>query len=224
MRCAFASCALSRDTDWFFACETNHSLWPLATGDAEEGEKFHPHSKVWMAPCAVQCTHFRGKSSRNDLLALPFVFQGARKRQEPFFCPAAWTLSAALQGIEYCYVTVQDTGRSAADVLAEELPKLLKSLSFSKTMRWHPHSDAAFSRPLRWLVALHGATVVPFVAGGVPSGRTVQLMRGAQPREAVLRAAEDYAGAMEVAGIVEDVETRRELIWRNVLSAAEVRL
>jgi glycyl-tRNA synthetase beta subunit len=158
------------------------------------------------------------------MITLLCMLQGAKKVQEALFCHAAQTGSTVLQGTEYCYVTVQAGGRSAADLLAEELPKLLKCLTFSKTMRWHPHSDHAFSRPLRWLVALHGATVVPFVAGGVSSGRTVQLMRGAEPREAILRAAEDYAGVMERAGIVGDVATRRELIWHDVVAAAEVRL
>ena len=53
-------------------------------------------------------------------------------------------------------------------VLLEELPGLVGGLSFRKSMRWR--GDAAYSRPLRWLVALHGGEVVPFVYGGLVAG------------------------------------------------------
>ncbi len=33
-------------------------------------------------------------------------------------------------------------------------------LSFKKSMRWR--GDAAYSRPLRWLLAVHGSTALPF--------------------------------------------------------------
>ncbi len=42
---------------------------------------------------------------------------------------------------------------------------MLGALAFKKSMRWR--GEAAFSRPLRWLVAMHGATVLPFVYGGL---------------------------------------------------------
>lgn len=53
-------------------------------------------------------------------------------------------------------------------VLTDELPGLVGSLSFKKSMRWN--SDAAYSRPLRWLLALHGSVVLPFTYAGLQVG------------------------------------------------------
>ena len=57
-------------------------------------------------------------------------------------------------------------------MLTEELPALVGGLSFKKSMRWRP--DAAFSRPMRWLLALHGETVVPFTYAGLQAGAAGQ--------------------------------------------------
>ena len=126
-----------------------------------------------------------------------------------------------MQGTEYCYVTVADAGSSAADLLAAELPKLLNSLAFSKSMRWQPHGDAAFSRPVRSLTALHGGDVVPFAFAGLAAGRAVRRARG-EP-EKVLEASGDYLSAMAAVGVAVDVAARRDTIWAGVCAAAAVR-
>ncbi len=59
-------------------------------------------------------------------------------------------------------------------MLTDELPGLVSSLSFKKSMRWNPggagSGSVAFSRPMRWLLALHGDTVLPFVHGALQVG------------------------------------------------------
>ncbi len=53
-------------------------------------------------------------------------------------------------------------------VLTEELGSLVAALSFTRSMRWN--SGTAFSRPVRWLLALHGSTVLPFQYAGLQAG------------------------------------------------------
>ena len=60
-------------------------------------------------------------------------------------------------------------------VLSEELPAAIAGLSFKRSMRWN--GKAAFSRPLRWLLALHGSTVLPFVYAGLRAGGRTRLLR-----------------------------------------------
>ena len=55
-----------------------------------------------------------------------------------------------------------------AQVLTEELGSLVSGLSFGRSMRWN--SDASFARPVRWLLGLHGATVLPFAFAGLQAG------------------------------------------------------
>ena len=57
---------------------------------------------------------------------------------------------------------------AALQVLTEELGGLVGALSFTRSMRWN--SSTAFSRPVRWLLALHGSTVLPFSFAGLQAG------------------------------------------------------
>ena len=83
---------------------------------------------------------------------------------------------------EYVAVTVTKPGRSAAAVIAAELPRELAAIHWAKNMRWMPGESTTFVRPVVWMVALlshvsesrHGApgvTVVPVEFGGKRAGR-----------------------------------------------------
>ena len=63
-------------------------------------------------------------------------------------------------------------------VLVEELPLLLASMSFKRSMRWR--GSTAYSRPLRWLMALHGSTVLPFTYAGMTATGITRLLRNSQ--------------------------------------------
>ena len=79
------------------------------------------------------------------------------------------------KGVEYCWVSRKVVGKSAAALLAEALPDIVTKIQFKRSMRWN--SKATYSRPLRWIVAMHGPSVVPFTACGVTSGKTSSGMR-----------------------------------------------
>ena len=66
-------------------------------------------------------------------------------------------------------------------VLCEELPLLLAGLNFKRSMRWN--SNAAFSRPLRWLMALHGAKALPLHYAGITAGNVTRLLRNSKQPE-----------------------------------------
>ncbi|KAJ0112592.1 hypothetical protein Patl1_00101 [Pistacia atlantica] len=53
-------------------------------------------------------------------------------------------------------------------VLSEDVPSIIGKISFPKSMRWN--SEVMFSRPIRWIMALHGDAVVPFTFAGILSG------------------------------------------------------
>ncbi|KAK4592657.1 hypothetical protein RGQ29_016976 [Quercus rubra] len=68
---------------------------------------------------------------------------------------------------EYLYARIMESARLAVEVLSEELPSTIAKISFPKSMRWN--SQIMFSRPIRWILALHGDVVVPFMFAGVLS-------------------------------------------------------
>ena len=123
------------------------------------------------------------------------------------------------EGKRYAAVVKPETGRLASEVLSEALPKLIASLNFGKAMRWNP-SNVAFSRPVRWLVALHGRAIVPFEYAGLQASATTRGLRPQGSPELPIAQAEDYSKVMRATGIVLDPAERREMIMEQAARAA----
>lgn len=119
----------------------------------------------------------------------------------------------------YAAATVHEAGRPACEVLAETLPQLVGDIRFDKSMRWN-ESNVAFSRPLRWIVALHGEQVVPFTFAGVYSGNTSRGLRPYGSPLVEIDSAGDYAELMAANGVVIDIGKRRSIIAANAAQLA----
>ncbi len=122
-------------------------------------------------------------------------------------------------GGKYVFALVKETGRPTVEVLAEALPKLIAEIKFEKTMRWND-SGVAFSRPIRWLAALFGETVIPFEYAGVTSGNMTRGLRPYDSPEIQIPSADDYLDIIREAGIVLDKEERKAAIVEQVRAAA----
>ena len=112
---------------------------------------------------------------------------------------------------EYVWANVKTVGRSAVEVLGDALPSIIGGLNFPKTMRWC--GNDTFSRPVRWLLAMHGDHHVPFVAVGVPSGSTTRLLRNSATPVAEVTGAAHHAELLEGDAIEISFDKRREAIW-----------
>jgi len=124
-------------------------------------------------------------------------------------------------GGKYVFAVVKQKGRSTPEVLAEALPKLVESIKFEKSMRWN-ESSVAFSRPIRWYVALLGDVVIPFEYAGVVSGNITRGLRPYDSPEIKISSADKYFDAIKEAGIVLDYEERTASIVEQVKQAAHV--
>ncbi len=124
-----------------------------------------------------------------------------------------------VDGGRYAVAEVREAGRASTAVLAERLPGLIADLRFERAMRWES-SGATFSRPVRWLVALHGDQVVPFSFAGLTSGRRTRGLRHRTPETFDVEQARDYPGILSQAGVVLDPLQRRAQIAREAAAAA----
>ena len=115
------------------------------------------------------------------------------------------------QGRRSVAAVVRETGRAAVEVLGEALPGLLTGITFDRSMRWNA-SNLAYSRPLRWLLALYGPQQVPFSYAGIDSGCRSRGLRPYGSPSVVIDDAGAYASVMQQNGVVTDPETRRTLI------------
>ena len=132
-----------------------------------------------------------------------------------------------MDGGRYVVAVVREPGRPATEALAERLPGLIAALRFGKAMRWNA-SGVAFSRPIRWLLALFGGEVIPFAYAGVVSGNTTRGLRAfdpdaLRPRELPVKDAAGYFRTLADEGIVLNHKQRFETIRVEVRRlAAEV--
>ncbi|XBI77548.1 hypothetical protein VPH35_070628 [Triticum aestivum] len=111
---------------------------------------------------------------------------------------------------EYIYASVKESARYADEVLSEDLPSIISGISFPKSMRWN--SNIVFSRPVRWIMALHGDLVVPFSFAGISSGSQSCGLRNSSSANFKVETAESYLHTVEKAGIVIDMQERRAKI------------
>ena len=124
-----------------------------------------------------------------------------------------------LDGGKYAVAHIHQKGRSAVEVLAAELPSLIASIRFEQSMRWNA-SGVAFSRPVRWLLALHGANVVPFEYAGLQSGLTSRGLRLSQTESFKVETPKAYFAQLKKQGILLDVAARRSAIQKQVHTLA----
>jgi glycyl-tRNA synthetase beta chain len=121
---------------------------------------------------------------------------------------------------EYLGATVKRLGRAAAELLAAELPKEVLSLYWAKNMYWRAGKTERFVRPVRWVVALLDAAVVPLEIAGIAAADTSRghrVLHGEKP--VVLTKATDYSEALRKAFVIVNVAERRQSI-RKALDAA----
>jgi glycyl-tRNA synthetase len=119
----------------------------------------------------------------------------------------------------YVAAVVREEGRPAAAVLAERLPDLVASLKFQKSMRWN-RSNVAYSRPLRWYVALYGPDIIPFEYAGVQSGRVSLGLRPYGSPPVTIEDAAAYVQTMRDNGLIIDVAERQAIIAQEAAALA----
>ncbi len=120
----------------------------------------------------------------------------------------------------YVVAVKREEGRDAGEVLQAALPDLIARLRFTKAMRWN-HTDVAFSRPIRWLLALHGERVIPFTYADLVSGRTTRGPRPLGSPTVEIERAEEYLPTMAKHYIIVDRPLRRRRIWAQVEALAK---
>lgn len=123
------------------------------------------------------------------------------------------------KGTGYVWVTVNKKGRHTSDVLLEELPRILKDISFKKSMKWR--GSQAFSRPIRWIFAMHGDTVIPLEFASLVGGSSTRLLRNSTTPVITVDHADSHHRALADEKIIVNVQDRKEKIWEDVKAAAD---
>lgn len=121
---------------------------------------------------------------------------------------------------EYVFAEKRVEGRPVAVVLSEQIPALIKELSFPRSMRWGD-LDFRFIRPIRWLVSLLGRQNVDFALEGLRPGCFTYGLRNFSSEALVIDSAEEYLMKIKEASVILDQDERRQTIWRLYQEEAE---
>jgi glycyl-tRNA synthetase len=131
------------------------------------------------------------------------------------------------EGGQYAVVDKQTEGSVISILFPHVLPGFIRDIKFEKTMRWLPESRRAekdpgisFSRPIRWIVSLHGDKVINFECAGVTSDNITRGLRPYDSPEIVIPSAKKYFDVIRESGIVLDKEERKTSIVEQVKQAA----
>ncbi len=121
---------------------------------------------------------------------------------------------------EYASAIQLRPGQTAETVLNESLPQEVAALAWPKTMYWRPNKPERFVRPLRWLLCLLDASVVPLEFAGVRAGNVSyghRVLYGDRP--VTIDRPASYLATLHTAFVIADVSARRHRI-RKALDAA----
>jgi glycyl-tRNA synthetase beta chain len=119
---------------------------------------------------------------------------------------------------EYLAAKVTNKGRSAAEILAEHLPKEISSIYWPKNMYWRKASER-FVRPVRWLVAMLDGETIPLEFDGIRAGKTSRGHRILSPGGVTIpRAGSAYVDALRTAKVLGRSEREQQI--RKALDAA----
>ena len=122
------------------------------------------------------------------------------------------------------FATVLTAGRDGVSLLRELIPTWIDALQGRRFMRWGTGTQR-FSRPIRWLVALHGDDVINVeMPGADPVVRSDRYSRGHRlygNQQLCIASADQYVKTLQKAGVLVDRDERSRLIRASIDQGAE---
>ncbi|KGM86709.1 glycyl-tRNA synthetase beta chain [Roseovarius mucosus DSM 17069] len=122
------------------------------------------------------------------------------------------------------FATITKPGRPAADIVAEELDKIIRNFPWPKSMRWGAGS-------LRWVRPLHSilciltdeageVTVVDLDVDGIRAGNTTEGHRFMGAGGFAVTSFDDYRAKLRRAHVILEAEERAQHIWQEASNQA----
>ncbi len=115
---------------------------------------------------------------------------------------------------EYVALRLIKEEKSRLKELQESFENILLEVPFPKRMRWTSSKDITFSRPVRWLVALHGERILELSFGRLKAGNRTKGHRFLSKGWIEIPRAEQYLQLMEENYVLVDIQVRKETILR----------
>lgn len=189
----------------------------------------HGEAKLYATPrrIAVQIAEVAASQPEQSIERSGPALAAAYKDGQP--TPAALGFARSC-GVDFAALGQKDgklhfartePGKPTAELIPAIFEETLKGMDelVPKRMRWG-NGEETFVRPVQWLLALLGETVVPLSRFGLASGRLSYGHRFHAPGAIALSAPEQYESALKDARVWAEVTSRKAEIRRQIEATA----
>ncbi len=112
---------------------------------------------------------------------------------------------------KFVYVSKRIPSVSSIRIFSEIVPSILRKIDIPRGMRWD-QSNEIFYRPVRWILAVFGDSIVPVEFGGVKSSRYTFGHRLLSPGRIRIQNWKNYFDMIEKAFVIPDGKVRQAYI------------
>lgn len=182
--------------------------------------KCTPRRLVLIVRALAERQEDRVEVAKGPLRAQAFDAEGRPTKAAEGFAKSRGITVGALQikevgKAEYVIAEVRLSGGATKDLLPELLERVVKRLSFPKSMFW-ADPEVRFARPVRWVVALFGDEHLAVSFGDVKSGENSRGHRFMGAGCVKVESLEQYEKAMIENYVVIDPARRQQMILDGV--------
>lgn len=114
-------------------------------------------------------------------------------------------------GDEYVYANKVIEGESTETIFQIEMPSIIKSISFPKSMKWGG-KNLRFARPIRWIVSLLNDKVIKFDLEGITVSNITRGHRFLGKSEIQINNVSEYFPKMKENYVIVDQKERKDII------------
>ena len=179
---------------------------------------------------AAYCRHVKGRQPDREVerkgpsLAAAYDADGRPTKALQGFLRSANASAEDLSTIETPkgeWVVLRQSlpGLTLAEVLADALPEIVRTMPMPRRMRWGA-GEVEFVRPVAWLLAVHGAETLPLSLLGLEAGEVTYGHRFHAPSAIRVEGPDDYESSLKNAYVVADSGDRRDDIVEQVKRVA----
>ncbi len=176
---------------------------------------------VWVRACALRAPD-RNAERRGPPVSASFDANGAPMQAAIAFAKSCHVAVGELERLDtdkgaWLVYRAVESGATTLSLLGDIIKQAIAALPIAKRMRWGSNA-AEFVRPVRGVVLLFGAEVVPLEILGIQAGRVTAGHRFHTKRAVTIHSAKSYEAQLARAKVVADFAKRRERIRAGVLS------
>ena len=171
-------------------------------------------------------TEAKDEEFRGPAVKIAFDAQGAPTKAAQGFARGRGIdvseLTRKFEGdTEYVYATCHTDAKNTVDLLPDALLSLITGLSWPRSCRWASRREL-FVRPVRWIVAMLGNSVIPLEFAGVHASNKTMGHRVLAPGFHEVKDADALLDVVRAAYVIPSQKEREEII-RSGVSRAEAK-